>query len=174
VDAAVVARVLALPEVAGARVVLVYWPVVRRGEVDVRPLAAALAGRGVTVALPVVGPGPGPRLDARRFTGETDLVAGPWGLFEPGPYAAPVDPDEIDVAVVPALAAARDGGRLGYGGGYYDAFLPTTRAFRVAVVPHACLVDTLPTEPHDARLDAVATERETARVPPGGAGPSVA
>jgi 5-formyltetrahydrofolate cyclo-ligase len=163
-DAAIAARVLALPEVRAARVVLAFWPAVARGEVDVRPLVAALQARGVAVALPVVVPGPGPRLDARRHGAEADLAAGPWGLREPGPDAARVAPEEIDVVVVPALALGRDGSRLGYGGGYYDAFLPTTRALRVGVVYDACLAGTLPAEPHDARLDAVVTERETVRV----------
>ena len=169
VDAAIVARVLALPEVSAAqtagRVVLAFWPRVARGEVDVRPLVAALAGRGV--ALPVVVPGPAPRLVARRFTTEAALVAGPWGLSEPADDAPAVAPADIAVVVVPALALGRDGSRLGAGGGYYDAFLPSTGALRVGVAPAACVVDALPHEPHDARLDVVVTERETVRVPPG-------
>ena len=166
VDAAIVARVLALPEVSGAAglVVLAFWPLVARGEVDVRPLVAALAARGV--ALPVVVPGPTPLLAARRFTAEAALVAGPWGLLEPDVDAPAVAPADIAVVVVPALALGRDGSRLGAGGGYYDAFLPATNALRVGVAPAACLVGTLPTEPHDARLDVVVTERETVRVAP--------
>ncbi len=157
-SAAVVARVLALPEVAAARAVLAFWPLA--GEIDVRPLIDALAARGVTVALPAVVPGPAPRLAARAHVPGA-LVAGRWGLMEPAAGAPPVP--ALDVVVVPALALGRDGSRLGYGGGYYDAFLATTDALRVGVVLHACLMDALPAEPHDARLDVVVTERETAR-----------
>ena len=164
VDAAIVAHVLALPEVGAARVVLAFWPLLGRGEVDVRPLVAALVARGAVLALPVVVAGAAPRLAARRFTSEAALVPGPWGLLEPAPDAEPVAADTVDVVVVPALALGRDGSRLGYGGGYYDAFLPTTRALRLGVVPQRCLVDALPTEAHDACLDVVVTERGAVRV----------
>lgn len=158
VSGAIVARVLALPEAASARAVMAFWPLA--GEVELRPLIDALAARGVTVALPVVVPGPAPQLVARAYTPGA-LVAGPWGLMEPPETAPPVG--ILDVVVVPALALGRDGSRLGYGGGYYDAFLATTSALRVGVAPHACLVGALPAEPHDARLDVVVTERETVR-----------
>ena len=161
-DAALVARVLALPEVAAARTVLAFWPLLHRGEVDVRPLVVALQARGVRVALPVVVPGEAPRLVARVAAGA--LVDGPWGLREPPSGAPEVAPGALDLVVVPALALGRDGSRLGYGGGYYDAFLATTPALRVGVVRHACLVDALPAEAHDACVDVVVTEHETVRV----------
>ncbi len=160
-DAAIIARLLALPETAGARVVMAFWPL--PGEVDLRPFVVTLAERGVAVALPVVIPGALPGLAARRFVTEADLAEGRWGLREPAPDAPAVDPATIDVVVVPALALGRDGSRLGYGGGYYDAFLPTTPALRVGVAPHACLVAALPTEAHDTCLDAAVTDRETIR-----------
>ncbi len=160
-DAAICAALLALPEVAGARVVMAFWPL--PGEVDLRPFVAGLTARGVAVALPAVVPDASPRLAARRFTSEAELAVGRWGLREPSPDAPAVDPATIDVVVVPALALGRDGSRLGYGGGYYDAFLPTTPALRVGVVPHACLTGTLPAEAHDARLDTAVTDRETLR-----------
>ena len=169
-DARIVARLLALPEVAAARVVMAFWPL--PGEIDLRPLVAKLVARGVAVALPAVVPGSEPRLAARAFTSEAGLVAGRWGLREPPETAPAVRPDEIDVVVVPALAIDRDGRRLGTGGGYYDAFLPATHALRVGVVPAACLVARVPAEAHDARLGAVVTDREALRFarnsPPGG------
>ncbi len=71
-----------------------------------------------------------------------------------------LDPAELDMAVVPGLAFTRDGGRLGQGGGHYDRFLPRLRSDCVTI--GACfveqLVDELPTEPHDHRVDHVATD----------------
>ena len=176
VDAAVVAGVLALPEVGVARFVMLYWPLVARGEVDVRPLADALVARGVTVGLPVMVPGAGPSLDVRRYESAEALAVGPFGILKPPADAERLDPERLVVVVVPALALGRDGSRLGYGGGYYDAFLATTAALRVGVAPHACLAESLPAEAHDARLDVLVTERETVRVetpgtPSGAAGP---
>lgn len=163
-SAAAVRGVLALPEVEAARVVHVFWPVLDRAEVDVRPLIVTLADWGVTVALPAVAPGPVPHLVHRRFGGEAALVSGPWGLREPPASAPVVVPEAADVVVVPGLAMGRDGSRLGYGGGYYDRFLTeATGALRVGVVWAACLVDALPTEPHDARLDVVVAGPEAVR-----------
>lgn len=159
----IAARVLALPEVARARTVHVFWPIVERGEVDTRPLVRALVGRGVGVVLPAVLPGPAPRLAHRRFEGEDRLVPGPWGLREPTPDALAVAPAHLDVVVVPGLAFDGRGGRLGYGGGYYDAFLAETAALRVGVAFAVGWAAAVPTEPHDVRVDVVVTESETVR-----------
>ena len=71
---------------------------------------------------------------------------------------------DLDVVLVPGLAFGRDGSRLGYGGGFYDTFLAETTALRVGVGLQSVLVATVPTLPHDARLDAVVTEGDVVRV----------
>ena len=158
-SAQIVGRLRALPEVEGAGVVHLFWPL--PGEVDLRPLAEALRARGATIALPAVAGGR--TLVHRRYLGAAHLVPGRWGTSEPGPDAPAIRPDEIDVVVVPGLAFGRDGGRLGAGGGYYDTFLAGTGAARLGVCPGWALVDAVPTEPHDARMDAVVTEAAVVR-----------
>jgi 5-formyltetrahydrofolate cyclo-ligase len=70
-----------------------------------------------------------------------------------------VAPGAIDCVIVPCLGVSRDGHRIGRGGGYYDATLPTLeRALRVGVAFEVQLVPALPREPHDAPLDAIVTE----------------
>ena len=66
----------------------------------------------------------------------------------------------LDVVVVPGLAFTADGRRLGQGGGHYDRFLPRLRAGCVTIGAAFAeqLVDDLPTEPHDVRLDLVVTD----------------
>ena len=162
---AVADRVLALPEWAAARTVGLYWPLVERGELDVRPLLDAALASGRVVALPAVAQTSPPALRFRQVDRPPGdgLVVGRWGLREPSEAAPLVEPAAIDLVVVPAFGAGRGGGRIGHGGGFYDAFLPTTRAARVGVVYAACLVDAVPSEPHDARLDVVVTECETVR-----------
>lgn len=163
-SAEIVARVRALPEWAAARTVGLYWPLASRGEVDVRPLQAAARASGRAVAFPAVLSSAPPALAFRRVERDGDLVAGRWGLREPAPSAPHVEPGALDLVVVPAFGAGRDGGRIGHGGGFYDAFLPRTGAARVGVVYASCLVDTLPAENHDARLDVVVTEHEVTRI----------
>ena len=100
----------------------------------------------------------------RTFEGEASLIANRWGLLEPDETAPVVEAGVLDAVVVPALGAGRNGHRVGYGAGYYDAFLPATRGFPVAVVFAACLVDAVPPEPHDVPVACVVTEGETVRV----------
>lgn len=67
-------------------------------------------------------------------------------------------PAQIDCVIVPGAAFDLSGGRLGLGGGYYDKFLPqAVNAKKIALAYDFQLVDTLPLEAHDAKLDAVLT-----------------
>ena len=50
---------------------------------------------------------------------------------------------------------------IGQGGGYYDRFLPATRALRVGVCHDFALLDEIPSEPHDARMDVIVTPSRT-------------
>ncbi len=150
-SAEITALLQAAPAWRGARWIAAYASL--PGEVDT---AALLADPHKPIALPrVEGKGVPLRFYDLR---SASLVPGVWGIPEPGPEALEVAPDAIDLVVVPALAVDRTGRRLGQGGGYYDRTLPLcTRALRVAVVLDAQVVDAVPTEAHDARLDAFVT-----------------
>lgn len=71
-----------------------------------------------------------------------------------------VPPEEVDLVLVPGLGFSRSGVRLGRGRGHYDFFLPSLRPGvpRVGVCFDLQLRDSLPTEPHDVRMDAVVTQ----------------
>jgi len=96
------------------------------------------------------------------------LVVGPLGVREPtGPA---VDPTDVDVVIVPGVAFSPSGGRLGRGRGIYDRFLPQLpRAVRIGVCIEQLVVEDLPLEAHDARMDLLVTDasvrRRTASVP---------
>jgi len=120
-------------------------------------LPAAYTQLGARVLLPVVPPA-GSELAWAVDTGR--LAPGRFGLLEPvGPRLGPTAIGTADVIVVPALAVARDGVRLGRGGGYYDRALRHARpdAVVVALVFDDELLDALPAEPHDHRVHAVVT-----------------
>ena len=68
-------------------------------------------------------------------------------------------PQRLALCVLPCLAAAPDGTRLGYGGGYYDRFLPLAcKAVKIALCRAVLLEPVLPRECHDVRADFVLTE----------------
>jgi 5-formyltetrahydrofolate cyclo-ligase len=117
----------------------------------------ALGHLGARVLLPVVPPA-GRTLSWAVDTGE--FATGRFGLLEPvGPRLNADALATVDAVVVPAVAVARDGVRLGRGGGYYDVALATLGAdvLVVAVVFDDELVGELPAEPHDRRVGAVVT-----------------
>lgn len=90
------------------------------------------------------------------------LAPGPFGLLEP--TTPPVDPEVLDLVVVPGLAFDREGYRLGHGKGYYDRFLRRVRATTLGVVPEALLLARLPRDPWDVPVVHLATERGVRRV----------
>jgi 5-formyltetrahydrofolate cyclo-ligase len=140
---------------AGARTVAAFAPV--GIEPGAGRLPAAFTELGARILLPVV-PATGRELQWAVHTGP--LEPGRFGLLEPvGPRLAPSAIGEADVVVVPALAVARDGVRLGRGGGYYDRALTLARddAVLVTLVFDDELVDALPAEPHDRPVTAVVT-----------------
>jgi 5-formyltetrahydrofolate cyclo-ligase len=96
---------------------------------------------------------------------ETDLVPGAWGIPEPRDGLAEVLPEQIDAVVVPGSAFDAAGRRCGYGGGFYDTYLPRTRPGIpwIALAFEAQLVDELPCEPHDLSVGAVVTETRLIR-----------
>lgn len=69
-----------------------------------------------------------------------------------------IKPAKIDCVIVPGAAFDFHGNRLGLGGGYYDRFLPrAVNAKKIALAYDFQLVDSLPTEDHDAKIDIVMT-----------------
>lgn len=105
----------------------------------------------------------GRRLDLHVVKDPTrELEAGTWGIREPNPDLCPhAEPESIDFALVPGVAFDARGARLGYGGGYYDKLLagcPEPRPFLVAAAFELQMVEEVPVEAHDVRMDLIVTE----------------
>jgi 5-formyltetrahydrofolate cyclo-ligase len=155
-------RALGLPEVAAARTVLLFWSF--GSEIDTGPLIERLDRLGIRLALPRIDDG---EIEALAYRPGDPLRATSFGAFEPaeGRLLAAGD---LDVIAVPGVAFDRAGGRVGYGGGFYDRFLPRTRAdavrvglcFDVQVLPGDARV---PSGHADLPVHVVVTESETVR-----------
>ena len=143
-----------LPRLAGAAVVAGYRPT--PWEIDPGAIEARLLAAGVTVALPRTRPNA--PLTFHAIDRHTVIEPGLHGIHEPPANAPVVLPDVI---LVPLVAADRRGFRIGQGGGHYDRTLEALRRQKpvraIGLAFDVQLVDTLPAEAHDQRLDALAT-----------------
>lgn len=84
------------------------------------------------------------------------MRAGPLGIMQPeGPE---VSQKQIDLFICPALAIDKTGVRLGRGGGFYDRVLADSKTSRLAVVFSTEILESLPSESHDAKMDGAITE----------------
>ena len=144
--------------VAAGAIVSGFMPL--KSEINPMPLMRRLGDAGAQLALPAVA-GRGKPLTMRAFAFGEPLVAGVWGIREPGPDAREVFPD---IVIVPLLAFDRAGRRLGYGAGYYDMTITGLRARKpviaVGIAFAAQEIPRVPTTVRDAALDLVLTEHE--------------
>jgi 5-formyltetrahydrofolate cyclo-ligase len=129
-------------------------------EADVAPLLGLLAGHNSELALPAV-IGRDEPLEFRRWKPEDTLEDGPFATRHPAEASERAVPDLL---LVPLLGFDLEGGRLGYGGGYYDRTLEALRAAgpvtAVGIGYAAQRMDGLPRETHDQPLDWIVTEQD--------------
>lgn len=155
---AIADAILALPEIIVTSHVMAFASF--GSEIPTGPLVEALLASGRSVLMPFVD---GRRMRAAAVTRPEDLAPGYRGIPEP-PAPVAVDPEPGTVVLVPGVAFDAQGGRLGYGGGFYDAFLQQNAGLvRAGVCFDAQIVDRIPAESHDLPVSVIVTERRTIR-----------
>jgi len=153
-DREIARHVLSAPAFVQADLVCLYISL--PGEVDTAAIVAEALRLGKRVAAPRCRRGGA--MELYEFTSCGQLCPGICGLREPGPDCPPARVSPRTLCLVPALAFDRTGARLGYGGGYYDRFLEHFEGRTAGLVRSAFVLDALPKEPHDQRVDALVTE----------------
>lgn len=133
-----------------------YMPI--RSEINPLPAMAQASAFG-PVGVPVI-TASGQPLRFARWVPEMTMVSGPFGA------RIPAHPEffEPEVLIVPLVAFDASGGRLGYGGGFYDRTLEGLRTARatlaIGFAYAAQEAQDLPLEPTDQRLDMIVTETQ--------------
>ena len=133
-SAEILAALEAHPAFRAAHIVLLYYSL--KDEVDTHEFVRKWS-REKRILLPVV---VGDDLELRVYTGE---------LF--------TDYTTIDFVAVPGVAFDNAGNRLGRGKGYYDRLLPRLTAFKAGICFPFQLVEEVPAEPFDIRMDTIIT-----------------
>lgn len=133
-----------------------------RNEVQTGSLIAGALAAGKQVSVPITDIREKKLTPSRLLSYPDDLTPGVWGILEPKTECVrPVDPAALNLVVVPGVAFDERGNRLGYGGGFYDRFLPRTGpgtvylapAFEVQLVEDACPGS------HDVPVHIIVTEK---------------
>ena len=143
-----------------ADTVLLYYPI--KNELSPLPLFEIARKSGKQIAFPKCEDNG--TLSFRAVSSLCELHEAKFGIFEPKEAAEIVKTNENTLCIVPALAFSRDGARLGYGKGFYDKFLQSFEGFSVGFCYSKLVLDTLPTQMHDAPVDAIITESEVLRI----------
>jgi 5-formyltetrahydrofolate cyclo-ligase len=101
-----------------------------------------------------------PRVEEDKITfyelsSTKSLIRGRFGILEPQPYE---QMNDIDILIVPGIAFDKKGNRLGYGMGFYDRLLSCKRTFSIGLAYSFQLLENLPHDKYDKRLNAIASE----------------
>jgi 5-formyltetrahydrofolate cyclo-ligase len=168
------ARLRELDVYAGLKTIASFLPIARKGEIETIGIDVDARARGLRVAYPCMierEQAPGPVMELRwvdlpmgldeaatRAALDARLVEQGRGFAEPSEVEPLVDPADVDLIVVPGLAFDEARGRVGYGGGHYDAYLARApRAKTIAIAYDFQLVAEVPCAAHDRRVDRIVT-----------------
>ena len=147
-------NLLALNDWRKAQTLFIYVSVGK--EPDTRWLIRAALDAGKTVAVPLtLGGG---AMEARVIISPNALIVGRYGIPEPLEDSPLLLPAALELAVVPCIAADRQGYRLGHGSGYYDRYLARVSCPTVCLCRVKLLQEELPHDDFDRKADWVITE----------------
>jgi 5-formyltetrahydrofolate cyclo-ligase len=126
-------------------------------ELDVWPVLELSLALGTTCALPFFNAEKKSYVARQLKNLEADIVAGKFGVREPASNCAEIPLDKFDLFLVPGIAFDLEGNRLGRGRGFYDRLLAKTSGIKCGVGYDFQLLEKIPAEPHDAKVNFIFT-----------------
>lgn len=157
-------RLIETPEFKNARTVMVYHS--DATEVNTHEIVLACLNEGKRVSLPRTPKGTRTMQVREILDVSRDLEVSRFGTFkEPLGNLPTIALEHIDLVVVPGRAFDMNGNRLGRGAGYYDRFFAKkgVRAIAASLAFDCQIVDEVPHEAHDYRMDLIVTETRAVR-----------
>lgn len=112
----------------GINTVHLFLPIAKNKETDTWPIIEKIKTQypQIRISIPRIN-GQTAALENFFFEGHEQLKENAWGISQPQ-HGIPVQPEEIDMVIVPLLACDQQGHRVGYGKGFYDKFLSICKA----------------------------------------------
>ena len=102
-------------------------------------------------------------MDFLKVDSTKDLQIGMYNILEPKATLEKYVPQKNDLIIVPCLSADKNRNRIGYGKGYYDRFLKDFNGASICPCYSELLMDTLPTDKNDIKIDIIVTDKEVIR-----------
>lgn len=105
-------------------------------------------------------------MDAVEITSFDNLIKSSYGILEPSINTPYINPNELDLIVVPGVAFDRKGGRMGYGAGFYDRYFKKInknnieRITKIALAYDFQVLEEVPMSAQDVPVDYIITEKE--------------
>ena len=155
---AVAEKLLELPLVKKADVVMIYRSF--RSELETGEIVENLRAQGKKLCFPLCEKAG--IMQAYSPVDENSWKKGYMGIIEPEPEKSEhIAPEDIDLVVCPMVAFDSNKNRMGYGGGYYDRYLPAcTKALRIGLAFELQRVDALIPDEYDQKMDIIITEKD--------------
>jgi 5-formyltetrahydrofolate cyclo-ligase len=156
----IAANLWSIPEFDSAETILFF--ISFRSEVDTLSMISRALEEGRTVCIPCTDMGDKSMVASQIMNMDSDLKMGNYNIPEPREECLrPVPPEQIDVILMPGVAFDPTGGRLGYGGGYYDRFLEkcSPDCKLIALAYELQIVEHVPCADHDHHIHKIVTEK---------------
>jgi len=159
-SAAIMKRLFEFANFLESKIVLFYLS--HKSEVDTEPMIHKALAQEKIIALPLIDGEKREIIPLKIDNLDRDTQPGYRGIREPiSRRCKQIPVQQVNLAIIPGIAFDERGGRIGYGTGFYDRFIPnldiTTR--KVALAFECQIVPQIPMEPHDRYTDIIITER---------------
>ncbi|QXE17510.1 5-formyltetrahydrofolate cyclo-ligase [Clostridium sp. 001] len=156
-DNSVLQKVIESEEYNKANIIFIF--VSYGSEVDTHRIIKKALEQGKNICVPkVISKEDG--MVAVRIHDFNELKSGAYGILEPEDTKFKVEEASIDLCYIPGVAFDKRGGRVGYGGGYYDRFFKKLRenSKKIALAYRFQVLDEVPMEKHDMFIDGIISD----------------
>lgn len=160
-DREIISTLIAMDEFKHAHNILFYLPIF--GEVEITPLFIEF-GKKKNFYLPrVVNNTKTMRI--HKIESLEDLEKGSFGIIEPKNHLNSIEPEKLDLILLPGIAFSLNGHRIGYGHGFFDKFLKKTKCPKLGIAYEFQIVKNIDAEPHDVPVDKIITNQRIIEIP---------
>lgn len=131
-----------------------------KSEVDTYKFIEYAISQGKTVGVPKIIKEE-KHMEIFKINSLSDLENGYFGVMEPVEGCEKINKEQIDFILMPGAVFDEKGGRIGYGGGFYDKFLSDVKNSvpKIAIAYELQLIENVPMDNHDIKIDGIITEK---------------